>query len=91
MIVQQIDQGRAEIENQYGRVVRPEGNVKALEAMARTMVLIQHALGRFSPVTCRVRCRATTPLCAATLLVAQQLSCARLPQLPVLVSPAFVR
>ena len=39
MIVQQIDQGRAEIENQYGRVVRPEGNVKALEAMARTMEL----------------------------------------------------
>ena len=39
MIVQQIAQGRAEIENQYGRVVRPEGNVKALEAMARTMEL----------------------------------------------------
>ncbi len=39
MIVQQIDQGRAEIENQYGRVVRPEGNIKALEAMARTMEL----------------------------------------------------
>jgi len=39
MIVQQIDEGRAEIENQYGRVVRPEGNVKALEAMARTMEL----------------------------------------------------
>ncbi|HEU5099883.1 MAG TPA: hydrogenase formation protein HypD [Roseiflexaceae bacterium] len=39
MIVQQIDQGRAEIENQYGRVVRPEGNLKALEAMARTMEL----------------------------------------------------
>ena len=39
MIVQQLDEGRAEIENQYGRVVRPEGNVKALEAMARTMEL----------------------------------------------------
>ncbi|MBA3947279.1 MAG: hydrogenase formation protein HypD [Herpetosiphonaceae bacterium] len=39
MIVQQISEGRAEVENQYARVVRPEGNVKALEAMARTMEL----------------------------------------------------
>jgi hydrogenase expression/formation protein HypD len=39
MIVKQIKEGRAEVENQYSRVVRPEGNVKALEAMARTMEL----------------------------------------------------
>jgi hydrogenase expression/formation protein HypD len=39
MIVKQIREGRAEVENQYTRVVRPEGNVKALEAMARTMEL----------------------------------------------------
>ncbi len=39
MIVTQISEGRAEIENQYSRVVRPEGNTKALEAMARTMEL----------------------------------------------------
>lgn len=39
MIVQQISQGQAEVENQYTRVVRPEGNTKALEAMARTMEL----------------------------------------------------
>jgi hydrogenase expression/formation protein HypD len=39
MIVKQISEGRAEVENQYSRVVRPEGNVKALEAMARTMEL----------------------------------------------------
>ncbi len=39
MIVQQISEGRAEVENQYGRVVRPEGNVKGLEVMARTMEL----------------------------------------------------
>src|SRR4029078_13303641 len=37
MIVQQISEGRAEVENQYGRVVRPEGNLKGLETMARTM------------------------------------------------------
>jgi hydrogenase expression/formation protein HypD len=39
MIVKQICEDRAEVENQYARVVRPEGNVKALEAMARTMEL----------------------------------------------------
>jgi hydrogenase expression/formation protein HypD len=39
MITRQISEGRAEVENQYTRVVRPEGNVKALEAMARTMEL----------------------------------------------------
>src|SRR5579862_9141412 len=33
MIVKQLDEGRAEVENQYSRVVRPEGNVKALQAM----------------------------------------------------------
>src|SRR5258707_3380154 len=39
MIAKQISEGRAEVENQYSRVVRPEGNVKALQAMAATMEL----------------------------------------------------
>jgi hydrogenase expression/formation protein HypD len=39
MIVKQIAEGRSEVENQYSRVVRPEGNVKALQAMAQTMEL----------------------------------------------------
>jgi hydrogenase expression/formation protein HypD len=39
MILRQLKQGRAEVENQYTRVVRPEGNSKALEAMSRTMEL----------------------------------------------------
>ena len=39
MIVTQISEGRAAIENQYARVVRAEGNTKALEAMGRTMEL----------------------------------------------------
>lgn len=39
MIAKQISEKRSEVENQYTRVVRPEGNVKALEAMARTMEL----------------------------------------------------
>ena len=39
MLARQISEDRAEIENQYARVVQPEGNRKALEAMARTMEL----------------------------------------------------
>jgi hydrogenase expression/formation protein HypD len=39
MIVQQIAENRVEVENQYGRVVRPDGNLKALESMAKTMEL----------------------------------------------------
>jgi len=39
MIAKQISEDRAEVENQYARVVRSEGNPKALEAMARTMEL----------------------------------------------------
>lgn len=39
LIVRQIREGRAEVENQYARVVRLNGNTKALEVMARTMEL----------------------------------------------------
>jgi len=39
MVVLQISEGRAAVENQYVRVVQPEGNKKALEAIARTMEL----------------------------------------------------
>ncbi len=39
MILKQIDEGRCDIENQYGRVVRPEGNLKGLEVMRETMML----------------------------------------------------
>jgi len=39
MIVQQIVEKRSEVENQYARVVRAEGNIKALQAMAQTMEL----------------------------------------------------
>jgi hydrogenase expression/formation protein HypD len=38
-IVKQISEGRAEVENQYARVVRPNGNTKALQVMAKTMEL----------------------------------------------------
>ena len=37
MIMAQLHEGRAEVENQYARVVPWEGNQRALEAMARTM------------------------------------------------------
>lgn len=39
MIVKQIVEGRSEVENQYGRVVRWEGNLKALAIMARVFEL----------------------------------------------------
>jgi hydrogenase expression/formation protein HypD len=36
MLARQKKEGRAEVENEYFRVVRPEGNVKAVELMERT-------------------------------------------------------
>jgi len=35
LLVRQKQQGRAEVENEYDRVVKPEGNIKALEAMKK--------------------------------------------------------
>lgn len=35
MVIQQIDEKRSEVENQYKRVVLPEGNKNALDAMAK--------------------------------------------------------
>ena len=37
MLLRQRVEGRCEVENQYTRVVRPEGNRRALEAIAETM------------------------------------------------------
>src|SRR5919202_4641641 len=37
MLLRQLKRGRPEVENQYGRVVRPEGNRKALEILSRMM------------------------------------------------------
>ncbi len=39
MLVRQISAGHAAVENQYTRVVPPEGNLRALGAMAQTMEL----------------------------------------------------
>ena len=39
MILRQLDEGRPGVENQYARVVRPDGNVGALAALAQTMEL----------------------------------------------------
>jgi hydrogenase expression/formation protein HypD len=39
MVLQQIEDGRAEVENQYARVVRAEGNRAALDAVARVYQL----------------------------------------------------
>ena len=39
MLLRQLAEGRAEVENQYTRVVRDEGNARALAAIAETMQL----------------------------------------------------
>ncbi len=39
MVLKQIDEGRAEIENQYARIVPEEGNAVALDAIARVFEL----------------------------------------------------
>lgn len=42
MLLTQIREGRCEVENQYARVVRPEGNPQALRLLAETMELRPH-------------------------------------------------
>src|SRR5512144_393355 len=42
MLLVQLDQGRAEVENQYTRVVPAEGNPRALEAIFRVMEVRPH-------------------------------------------------
>src|SRR5215218_957802 len=39
MLMQQLAEGRSEVENQYTRVVREEGNPRAMQAIAQTMQL----------------------------------------------------
>ena len=59
MILQQIERGEAVVENQYARVVRPEGNRKALEILSATMELRPHfewrGLGFISQSALRLR------------------------------------
>jgi hydrogenase expression/formation protein HypD len=59
MLLTQIREGRCEVENQYSRVVRPEGNPAALELLARTFELRPHfewrGLGFISQSALRVR------------------------------------
>jgi hydrogenase expression/formation protein HypD len=42
MLLAQIREGRCEVENQYGRVVRPEGNPQALALLAEVFELRPH-------------------------------------------------
>ena len=42
MILEQLERGAPAVENQYARVVRPEGNRRALEILAATMELRSH-------------------------------------------------
>lgn len=43
MLCKQLKEGRAEVENEYTRLVRPEGNPKALELMERTFTPVDRA------------------------------------------------
>jgi hydrogenase expression/formation protein HypD len=42
MLLKQMAEGRCEVENQYSRVVRPEGNPQALKLLSETMELRPH-------------------------------------------------
>jgi len=42
MVLKQIKEGRAEVENQYARIVPDDGNAAALEAVARVYELREH-------------------------------------------------
>ncbi len=59
MLLEQLAEGRCEVENQYARVVPWEGNPKALEAIGRTMELRPHfewrGLGFISHSALRLR------------------------------------
>ncbi|MCD0449903.1 hydrogenase formation protein HypD [Actinocorallia sp. API 0066] len=59
MLLQQLTDGRCEVENQYTRVVPWEGNTRALEAIATTMELRPHfewrGLGFISHSALRLR------------------------------------
>lgn len=59
MILKQLERGEPAVENQYARVVRPEGNRKALEILSTTMELRPHfewrGLGFISQSALRLR------------------------------------
>ncbi|GAC1534390.1 MAG: hydrogenase formation protein HypD [Acidimicrobiales bacterium] len=59
MLLKQIDQGRCEVENQYTRVVRDEGNPRALAVLAEVFELRPHfewrGLGFISQSALRLR------------------------------------
>jgi hydrogenase expression/formation protein HypD len=59
MIVRQIKEGRCEVENQYARIVRDDGNPKGLEVMQQVFALRPHfewrGLGFISQSALRIR------------------------------------
>jgi len=59
MIVKQIKEGRCEVENQYTRIVRDDGNPKGLEVMQQVFALRPHfewrGLGFISQSALRIR------------------------------------
>jgi hydrogenase expression/formation protein HypD len=70
MLMRQLDEGRCEVENQYGRVVLWEGNLQALKSMAEVFELRPYFEWRGSALSpsrrssSRRRTRTSTPSCA---------------------------
>ena len=50
MIVRQISEKRAEVENEYRRVVKPEGNPRALSMLNRAFVPVDRSWRGFPPI-----------------------------------------
>ena len=73
MIMKQFSEGRAEVENQYGRVVQYDGNPVALKVLSDVFALRPffewRASGRSRTrrCNCRPSTRSTTPSCAIEL------------------------
>ncbi len=74
MLMRQLDEGRCEVENQYGRVVPWEGNLAALKSMAEVFELARTSSGGAwasspSPPSSSPRpTRTSTPSCATPRL-----------------------
>jgi hydrogenase expression/formation protein HypD len=71
MLLKQLGEGRCEVENQYTRIVRDEGNPKALQILGQVFSLRPHfewrGMGFISQSALQVRARpspTTTPSCA---------------------------
>ena len=69
MLAKQVKEGRSEVENEYPRVVRPEGNLKAREMLAKAFRADDRAWRGFPITPSRIRSRAWRQVLSATIWV----------------------